>query len=234
MHFFVDSQVFTILPDYCVGAIVLPAFDNTHQIPEISQLLDEAASNFSTQVQGINLKEDSRIEPYRSAFRSLNINPNKFMCSIEALAKRVQKKAELPHINPLVDLGNAVSLKHFVPIGVHDIDQFDGDSMGVRFSQPGDHFQPMGSTELEQPDENELLYVSGQTVKTRRWTWRQSDDGKITEQTRHALIVIDGFYGNNEASVQAAANELCDLFQRLCHSTPLTGTVDSSHPVFEW
>ena len=49
-------------------------------------MLDKAASDLSAQVEGINLKVDSWIGSYRVAFHSLNINPNKFMCSIESLA----------------------------------------------------------------------------------------------------------------------------------------------------
>lgn len=75
------------------------------------------------QIEGINLNVDSGSGSYRSASHSQNINPNMFMCFIKTLAKRVQKKADLSHINPLVDLVNAVSLKHFVFIDVHVIDQ---------------------------------------------------------------------------------------------------------------
>lgn len=234
MKFFVDKEVFRVLPDYCVGVVVVSKFDNANKVDEIAKMLDEAAVEFSEKVQGINLKEDSRIEPYRNSFRLLNINPNKFMCSIEALAKRVQKKPELPHINTLVDLGNAVSLKNFVPIGVHNVDKFEGDSMGVRFFEKGDHFLPMGGTEMEEPDEKELLYVSGNTVKTRRWTWRQSEDGKISEDTRNVVIVIDGFCGVNDDNVREAMDELCGLFKEMFGMSTITGMVDSENNVFEW
>ena len=35
----------------------------------------------------------------------------------------------------------------------------------------------MGETQPEATPAGELVYVSGHTVKTRRWLWRQSDDG---------------------------------------------------------
>ncbi len=234
MKFFVDSDVFRILPDYCIGIMVIEGIDN-HTTPEaIQQMLSTSVQHFHETYQGINLKEDSRIEPYRNAFRLININPNKYMCSIEALAKRVQKKPELPQINALVDIGNAISLKHDVPIGVHDIQKFDGDTLGVRFYEEGDHFQPMGNETSETPDERELLYVSGHTVKTRRWTWRQSDDGKITEDTKNAIIVIDGFHGINDNKVEDALEEMKTLFIEQYHITPKTGMVDQTQKEFEW
>ncbi len=234
MNFFVDKEVFRILPDYCVGVLVVNNFNNKILYPEVEQMLDEEVIHFNSQTQGINLKEDYRIVPYRTAFRLLNINPNKYLCSIEALAKRVQKKPELPHINSLVDIGNALSLKHFVPIGVHDIDQFEGDLMGVRFSMKEDYFHPMGKDEIEYPDEHELLYVSGHTVKTRRWTWRQSDDGKIEENTHNVLIVIDGFHGQNDINVSEAMDDMSQLIEKMTGEKPITGMVDRDHPVFKW
>ena len=84
----------------------------------------------------------------RDAFQTLGMNPNKFMCSIESLMKRVQKSGALPHINTVVDLGNAFSLTYQLPMGAHDVDKLEGD-IQIRFSTPEDHFLPMGETEME-------------------------------------------------------------------------------------
>ncbi|WP_334295952.1 phenylalanine--tRNA ligase beta subunit-related protein, partial [Clostridioides difficile] len=35
---------------------------------------------------------------------------------------RVAKNKKLPHINPIVDLGNSISLKYLLPMGAHDMD----------------------------------------------------------------------------------------------------------------
>ena len=85
----------------------------------------------------------------------------------------------------------------------------------VRFSTPEDHFQPMGEEALEEMPAGELVYVSGHTVKTRRWLWRQSEDGKITEQTSHVFFPIDGFSDVNLADVKAAADELAAFLSGL-------------------
>lgn len=38
--------------------------------------------------------------------------------------RRISKGNDIPHINSIVDLGNALSLKYELPVGVHDIDNF--------------------------------------------------------------------------------------------------------------
>ncbi|WP_225436852.1 phenylalanine--tRNA ligase beta subunit-related protein [Limosilactobacillus reuteri] len=51
------------------------------------------------------------------------------MCSVEALFKRLSKRKELPHINPLVDLNNAVSFKYTLPMDTHNLDNASTDIM---------------------------------------------------------------------------------------------------------
>lgn len=134
------------------------------------------------------------------------------MCSIEALLKRVQKNAKLPHINTVVDLGNAFSVKYELPLGAHDIDKLEG-NLEIRFSVKNDSFLGLGETEKESVPENELVYVSENTVKTRRWIWRQSDDGKITEKTCNVFFPIDGFKNVNDKEVVALRDNLASFLK---------------------
>ena len=60
----------------------------------------------------------------------------------------------------------------------------------------------------------EAVYASGSEIRTRRWTWRQSERGKITEETKAILFPIDGFSDVNADEVQAAADELVTLLRR--------------------
>ena len=208
--FIVDEKVFELLPDYCLGVVVASGFDNAAPNGKIEAMLDRNAQDFAARHAEDNVRELPGVKACRDAFQALGMNPNKFMVSIEALAKRVQKNGTLPHINPLVDLGNALSLKYEVPMGAHDIDKMEGDIV-VRFSTPEDHFQPMGETEVESMPEGELCYVSGHTVKTRRWLWRQSEDGKIGPETSHVFFPIDGFATVNAPAVLSAWEELARI-----------------------
>lgn len=136
--------------------------------------------------------------------------------------------------NLAVDLGNAISLEERLPIGAHDVGNFCDGRMEVRLAAEGDTFLPMGGGELEKPDERELVYVSGHTVKTRRWTWRQSDDGKISEDTQAILFPIDGFYGVNEKAVAEAVQKLSDAVYQAFGCMTHTGIIDRDHPTFSW
>jgi len=226
MKFIIDSQVFEKLPGVVFG-VVVARLDNRIEKPDISKLLLSHAEVRRVDLNGCNLKEHPDILPYREAFNMLSMNPNKFMCSIEALCKRIQKGNGMPSINPVVDIGNAVSLKHMLPIGAHDLGKMNTD-FAVRFSLPDDRFTPFGSDDTETPDPGELIYVSGNTVKTRRWIWRQSEDGKIDETSSYILFPIDGFEVYLER-VTAARDELCTLINRHFGVTAKTGLLTANN-----
>jgi len=211
MKFVIDKQVFEKLPGIIFGVVVAHV-DNRIENPDISKLLLHWVEARREELEKHNLKDHPDILPYREAFAALSMNPNKYMCSIEALCKRVQKGNGLPSINPVVDIGNAVSLKYMLPIGAHDLDKINAD-FAVRFSVSNDLFTPFGSDRPETPEPGELIYVSGNTVKTRRWIWRQSEDGKIEETSSHILFPIDGFETCLER-VTAARDELCALIHK--------------------
>lgn len=232
-RFTVEAAVFEKLPDYCVGVVVARGLDNHSQSEAVSRMLDQAAADFAQANREANIRELPGVKACRDAFQALGMNPNKFMCSIESLMKRVQKSGALPHINTVVDLGNAFSLTHQLPMGAHDVDKLEGD-IEIRFSTSEDHFLPMGEAETETMPAGELVYVSGHTVKTRRWIWRQSEDGKITGDTSHVFFPIDGFQNVNGASVLTVRDALARLLEQDFGCRVATGYVDRENNSFNF
>lgn len=229
MRFVVEKSIFEKLPTACFGVVVAKGADNARDYPEVERLLDEAIAKAVERFGGKKVKEEAEILPYREAFSSLGINPNRFMCSIEALFTRIAKGKGMPQINSLVDLGNALSLKYALPMGAHDIGTATED-IRVRHSRPGDIFLPFGAEEEESPEEGEVVYAVGSQVRTRRWTWRQSENGKITEKTEHVFFPIDGFSDINRSKVIAAQEELEALLRLIFGCETLSGLVDADTP----
>lgn len=229
--FRVARQVFDKFPSAVFGVVAAKGIDNVSEDSRISRLLEEQRLAAINSLNGENLREHPMITPYREAFTALGYNPNKFMCSIEALCKRATKGSALPKINSVVDLGNAMSIKYMLPIGAHDIRKLSGD-LEVRFAEEGDSFLPFGETERECPDSGELVYVSGHTIKTRRWIWRQSDDGKIDETSTDVVFPIDGFLDRNLESIMKAREELASLLEEFFGCEVSVGNVDRDNQSF--
>lgn len=229
MKFSVDKNVFEILPTLYVGVVAAKGVGNHADDPIIHAMLDHSISEAEAQFLGKKVKEDPAILPYRESFLRLGINPNKYMCSIEALFTRIAKQKGLPHINPLVDLNNAVSLRYTLPMGTHDLGLSDED-IELRFAREGDTFLPFGGDGEEAPEPGELIYAVSSQVRTRRWTWRQSEHGKITRATDYVFFPIDGFTDVNADRVQQAAAFLEEQLQTIFHCRTMRGFVSQDNP----
>ncbi len=232
MKFVVDQSVFEKIEGVCFAIVSAEGIDNTIEIPKIGEMLQESISMCEEYYEGKSVKESSEISAYRDAFRSMGINPNKYMSSIEALLTRISKKKGMPSINSIVDLGNAVSLKYRVPIGAHDLDSTKEDIF-IRETESDDYFIPFGQTEQENPEEGEIVYVTGDSVRTRRWIWRQSEEGKITDKTKSVFFPIDGFQFANREQMEDAQRELGDLLVHYFGCKVKTGWVDKDNREFE-
>lgn len=228
MKFKVSDQLFKELPNVCFGIVVAKGIDNTKNYPEINTLLDASIASAAKHFSGKRVKEEALIAPYRNAFRALGINPNKYMCSIEALITRIAKGKEIPHINPVVDLGNALSLKYTLPIGAHDLR--DVEEIDVRPAVSGDTFLPFSGDKEEAPDIGEMVYTVGSQVRTRRWTWRQSEHGKIRADTSCVFFPIDGFTDFNQERVIEARNDLSKQIKKTFNCETICGFVNAEKP----
>ena len=232
MKFIVSKDFFEKVPNAYFGVVIVKNFDNKKESKKIKDMLSKEMEEALAKLKDVKVKEEAYILPYREAFKAIDINPNKFMCSIEALLTRISKGKDMPSINPIVDLGNALSVKYKLPIGIHDIDNFDGD-IEIRKGRPTDNFVPFGGGEVEHPDENEYSYVSGNEIKTRKWTWRQGERSKITEESTNLFIPIDGFDTNKEEVIKLQKEMI--KFLRDNYDVEIEkGFVDKDHPIFEW
>lgn len=232
MRFEIAKEVFDLLPDAYFGVVAVKGMDNQKEIPELEEMLQKNIEECEKAFEGVKVKNAEAIAPYREAFRAIGINPNRYMCSIEALLDRIAKGKGFPHINAVVDLGNAVSIKYRLPIGAHDMATIE-EALDVRYAGAEDTFVPFGGGEMEKPEEKEVIYVSGNQVRTRRWTWRQSEIGKITEDTSDVLFPIDGFAGFNKDKVAAAAEELAALAEKYFGVKASVGYIDKDNRIFE-
>jgi len=232
MKFIVEKDIFDKLPTACFGVVMAKGIDNGKLYPEIDKFLNTSIELAAKRFDGKKVKDEADILPYREAFRALDINPNKYLCSVEALFTRIAKGKGMPHINPVVDLGNAVSLKYTLPMGAHDLGGCNED-ICIRLARQGDTFLPFGGDTEETPDSGEVVYAAGNQVRTRRWTWRQSEHGKITAESSNIFFPIDGFTDFNRERVIAARDELQSLIKQIFGCKTIVGFVDAKTPETE-
>ena len=233
MKFIVQKEVFDKIEDLYIGVVVAKGVDNSKEYKEIDKMLEESMANAKKEFEGVKAKEDPRVIPYREGFQKVGINPNKFQCSVEAMVNSISKGRDVPHINPLVNLNNAISLKYTLPMGTHNLGLSNND-IELRFAVDEDTFVPMGTDTVEKLEPEELVYVVDNKVRTRRWAWRQSKEGMIDKDTSYVFFPIDGFKGFNDDKVNEAMKELEEVLKKEFNCETRSGFVDKDHLVFEW
>lgn len=165
--------------------------------------MKNSESALKTYLNSDNLKSHPDIAIYRDALMKVDINPNKYTNSVEAMSKRVIKGGALPRINALVDLCNAIALKEVISLGAHDLADLNAD-LEVRLTRDGDKFLPFGASDFEPVPSGELVLTSGNEIQTRQWLWRQSELGKITLNSSDIFFQLVGFKGDHQSKLNNA------------------------------
>ena len=178
-------------------------------------MLRQAEVSVHSQASIDNIAEHPRIKPWREAYKAFGAKPSEFRSSVEAMARRVLRSDHLPSINALVDIGNLVSLQHLVPVGGHSMDELIQD-ISLRLATGDEDFIPFGFTEIEHPLPGEVIFVEGNNVLTRRWTWRQANHTLTMPETLSIEINIDRLPPVELEEIHAIANQVMGLVEEFC------------------
>jgi tyrosyl-tRNA synthetase len=224
MRFVLGEQLLARVPETCVALVVAEGIDSTRSASAIARLLDEAAAAVAKPTED----HAAPVAIWHTALAALGIDPAEHPPSIENLLSRAHTE-ETPRVGPVVDLANAISLKHLVPVGAHDLDRLRGD-MQVRLARGDEFFTGLGETAVALVPKGEPVYADDREVRTRWWVGRQGDRGKITAATRNVLFPIDGFVGSTAEAARAAAEELAGLAEELLGAKTRVLWVDKAAP----
>ena len=169
-------------------------------------LLREAEALARAMFADAKVADHPHIAAWRAAFAAFGVKPNKMLNSAEALISRVVKGGELPRINWLADVYNALSVRHTLPIGGEDLDKAVS-AQRLEIATGLEVFDTMkdGSPFTDHPQVGEVVWMDEAGVTCRAWNWRQCVRTRLTEETRNAYFVLDsmvGILGNLSSDLQ--------------------------------
>jgi DNA/RNA-binding domain of Phe-tRNA-synthetase-like protein len=210
MKYTIDKSVFELNKDIKFGILIGENIKNSETTPSDEERLRQAENKMREKIKPEDLRSLHNVELYRDVMMKSGINPNKYPPSVEAMFKRIIKGGQLPVINALVDLCNAVSIENGISLGGHDLRDIHQD-LEVRYSRKGDIFLPFGAEEYEDVPEGELVFTSGNVVQTLKWVWRQSELGKLTNESSNVFFQLVGFEYNDDSTLKKAMDEIENL-----------------------
>src|SRR5712691_403926 len=177
----VDPRIQDRYPHFSTLIIYAEGLENGPANAESTRLLRDAQQQCRASLQVETLPQQPHIAAWREAYRSFGAKPKKYPCSLEALLARVLKGQDLPQINCLVDVYNAISLKHLLPLGGEDWDHLASDLL-LTFAVGNEPFPAMqdGQEVVTYPEPGEVIWTDQAGVTCRRWNWRQGRRTALT------------------------------------------------------
>jgi DNA/RNA-binding domain of Phe-tRNA-synthetase-like protein len=204
----VSPEISERYPDYRALVVYAAYLRNGPSDERSRALLRDAERQARERFAGAPPQEHPHIAAWRAAYGGFGAKPSRFRSSVEALVRRALSD-ELPPINRLVDLYNAVSVAHVLPLGGEDRDQLSGDDV-LRFAGGEEPFVTYENGELATttPEPGEVVWADDSGVTCRRWNWRQCARTALTEKTERAFFVLDALGPCGDPELEAAGEAL--------------------------
>ncbi|MFD4545125.1 B3/4 domain-containing protein [Streptomyces sp. NPDC058251] len=219
----VSDEVRALAPGFTHVAIEAYGLVNGPSTEATSALLDDAARRLAVRLDGRPPHEDSHMAAWRDVYTAFGSKPSRTRNSAEALAKRALSDAGLPRINVLVDVYNAISVAHLIPVGGEDTAHIQGAMRLVRATGAEDFVTVAGGEKVvEHPDAGEVVWCDDMGVTCRRWNWRQGPRTRLTEESTSAIFLLESLAPMPVAEVETAGAELAELLEKFSPGAQLT------------
>lgn len=219
MNIIVSQEIASVCPCF-VGACVDAMVENSPYSPELWDEIHQWGDKFRSQLTTDSLKDQPGIAATRRVYKLCGKDPSRYRPASEQLIRRLLQGKELYQIDTIVDLINLASIVHGYSIGGFDASKFVGSQLTLGIGREGEPYEGIGRGQLN---------IAGLPV------YRDQQGGvgtptsdnertKITLQTTHLVVLINGYDGN-EDRVRQNALFIQDLLRRYAHSDGGTVTI---------
>ncbi|MGP1545438.1 MAG: B3/B4 domain-containing protein [Prevotella intermedia] len=212
MEIIVSNEIETVCPNF-VGACVEARVKNSQYSQPLWDEINTLETKFKAKLTTETLKDISGIAATRRIYRACGKDPSRYRPASEALIRRVLQGKALYQIDTLVDLINLASMAFGYSIGGFDADKFVGNTLTLGIGKEGEPYEGIGRGMINihgLPVYRDEIGGVGTPTSDHERT-------KITIDTTHLLVLINGYDGN-EASVKQNAEFIQQLLQKFCES----------------
>ena len=212
MKIIVSSEIEAVCPQF-VGACVEAQVENSTFSQGLWDEIGQLSQRYRQSLTTETLKDISGIAATRRVYRVCGKDPSRYRPASEALIRRILQGKPLYQIDTLVDLINLASMAYGYSIGGFDASKFVGDTLTLGIGREGEPYEGIGRGFINiqgLPVYRDALGGVGTPTSDNERT-------KIDLQTRHLLVLINGYDGNL-SQVEANARYIQTLISRYCQS----------------
>ena len=208
----VSDEIERVCPGF-VGACMEADVVNTPYCEGLWEEIRALGEQYKATLTTESLKEMSGIAATRRVYKACGKDPSRYRPASEQLIRRMLQGKELYQIDTLVDLINLASIRFGYSIGGFDASKFVGDTLTLGIGRAGEPYEGIGRGMLN----IEGLPVYRDAVGGVGTPTSDNERTKITIDTRHLVVLINGYDGNEE-QVRANAEFILDLVRRYCQT----------------
>lgn len=212
MEIIVSNEIESVCPNF-VGACVEARVKNSQYCQPLWDEINTLEQKFKAELTTETLKDISGIAATRRIYRACGKDPSRYRPASEALIRRVLQGKALYQIDTLVDLINFASMAYGYSIGGFDANKFVGNTLTLGIGKEGEPYEGIGRGMINIHG----LPVYRDEVGGVGTPTSDHERTKITIDTSHLLVLINGYDGN-ETSVRQNAEFIQKLLQKFCES----------------
>jgi DNA/RNA-binding domain of Phe-tRNA-synthetase-like protein len=207
----VSDEIRTLWPGFKGIAIYAQVRNTAHSLA-LWQEIDRVCAEYKQSHTIEDIKKNKAIEATRQAYKKFGKDPNRYRPSAEALCRRIMRDIPLYQIDTLVDIINLVSIRTGYSIGGFDAGKIEGDKLVLGIGKANEPYEGIGKGVLNiegLPVYRDLVGGIGTPTSDHERT-------KITIDTSHLLVVINGYSG--EDGLEEAAGYMQSLLKEYASS----------------
>lgn len=197
MKIIVSKDINNVCPEF-MGAAVEAMVENTSYSAPLWEEIHRWEEKYRQQLTTETLKELPGIAATRRVYKLCGKDPSRYRPASEQLIRRILQGKELYQIDTLVDLVNLASIAYGYSIGGFDASKFCGDTLTLGIGREGEPYEGIGRGMINIAHlpvyRDEQGGVGTPTSDNERT--------KMTIDTRHLLVLINGYDGNEERVMQ--------------------------------
>jgi DNA/RNA-binding domain of Phe-tRNA-synthetase-like protein len=184
----IAPAIATLAPGFRALSITVDAAPILH--PEVAEQARQRAC--AALAAGEPAWGDAHLAAWAEVFRRFGAKPQRTPCSAEALRKRALRDGNLPSIDPVVDLYNAISVQFAIPVGGENLAAYAGTPRLV-IADGSETFDTMkdGASAHESPEAGEVIWRDDLGVTCRRWNWRQGVRTRLDAEAQRMWFILE-------------------------------------------
>jgi len=196
-------------PSMKVAMVVIKGVNNTKAKAGFEEYRNRVVNN----LQGVTVEDinDSRkIKAYRQAIKESGIDWHKRRPTMEALLRRIALGKDLTWINPLVDIGNLIAMKHHASQGVFDLDKLRLPAV-MKKAAGGEKVLMLGDKEEMTLKKGEICYFDQEGPFIVDLCWRDAQRTGATAKTKNVLFLSEAVHDITKKDLDEVLEDLIKI-----------------------